>query len=41
MSEKLNQLVVLPEEVTVDFLSVTKDTMYDENNVQILFPTIR
>lgn len=39
--QELENIAVPGEETEVDFLSVTKDTMYDDDVVKILFPTIR
>ena len=39
--QKLEQYSTEIKNIEVDFLSVTKDTMYDENIGKILFPTVR
>ena len=39
--QELENAAVPGEETEVDFLSVTKDRMYDDDVVKILFPTIR
>ncbi|MDD7218921.1 MAG: substrate-binding domain-containing protein [Clostridia bacterium] len=41
MLQKLEQYSTEIKNIEVDFLSVTKDTMYDENIGKILFPTVR